>query len=59
MHLHSLRATCVSLLAHRGMAITDIAAWIGDSVKTTQKYYLRTSSKHKYETGMAMADILF
>lgn len=59
LHLHSLRATCVSLLAHRGMAITDIAAWIGDSVKTTQKYYLRTSSKHKYETGMAMADILF
>ena len=59
LHLHNLRATCVSLLAHRGMSITDIAAWIGDSVKTTQKYYLRTSSKHKYETGKAMAEILF
>ena len=59
LHLHSLRATCVSLLAHRGMSISDIAAWIGDSVRTTQKYYLRTSSKHKYQTGKAMAEILF
>lgn len=59
LHLHNLRATCVSLLAHKGMSLTDIAFWIGDSVETTQKYYLRTSSKHKYETGKAMTEILF
>lgn len=59
LHLHSLRATCVSLLAHKGKSLTDIAQWIGDSLETTERYYLRTSSKDKYETGHAMTEILF
>lgn len=59
LHLHSLRATCVSLLAHKGKSLTDIAQWIGDSLETTERYYLRTSSKNKYETGHAMTEILF
>lgn len=59
LHLHSLRATCVSLLAHKGKSLTDIAKWIGDSLETTERYYLRTSSKNKYETGHAMTEILF
>ena len=59
LHLHSLRATCVSLLAHKGKSLSDIAQWIGDSIETTERYYLRTSAKDKYETGQAMAEILF
>ena len=59
LHLHNLRASCVSILAHRGISISDVAQWIGDSVDTTTKYYLRTCSKNQLQTGQAMADILF
>lgn len=59
LHLHNLRATCVSILAHGGVSISDVAQWIGDSVDTTTKYYLRTCNKNQLQTGQAMADILF
>lgn len=59
LHLHNLRATCVSILAHRGVSISDVAQWIGDSVDTTTKYYLRTCNKNQLQTGQEMAEILF
>lgn len=59
LHLHNLRASCVSILAHKGISLSDIANWIGDSVDTTTKYYLRTCRNNQLETGKAMADILF
>ena len=59
LHLHNLRATCVSILAHRGVSISDVAQWIGDSVDTTTTYYLRTCNMNQLQTGQAMADILF
>ena len=59
LHLHNLRASCVSILAHRGISLSDIAMWIGDSVETTTKYYLRTCSENQLQTGLAMANVLF
>lgn len=59
LHLHNLRASCVSILAHRGISLSDIAMWIGDSVETTTKYYLRTCKQNQLQTGQAMASILF
>lgn len=59
LHLHNLRASCVSILAHKGISLSDIANWIGDSVDTTTQYYLRTCRNNQLETGKAMADILF
>ena len=59
LHLHNLRASCVSILAHRGISLSDIAMWIGDSVETTTKYYLRTCKENQLQTGQAMANVLF
>lgn len=59
LHLHNLRASCVSILAHKGVSLSDIALWIGDSVETTTKYYLRTCSENQLQTGLAMANVLF
>ena len=59
LHLHNLRASCVSILAHKGVSLSDIARWIGDSVDTTTKYYLRTCRNNQLATGQAMANILF
>ena len=59
LHLHNLRASCVSILAHRGISLSDIAMWIGDSVETTTKYYLRTCAHNQLQTGQAMANVLF
>lgn len=59
LHLHNLRASCVSILAHKGISLSDIAMWIGDSVETTTKYYLRTCAQNQLQTGQAMANVLF
>ena len=46
--LHSLRASCVSILIHSGTDIKDVQAWVGHKdVQTTLNIYARTTKNSK------------
>lgn len=58
--LHSLRASCVSILVHNGVDIKDIQTWVGHSdISTTMNIYARTNEKQKTNTANSMAELLF
>ena len=58
--LHSLRASCVSILVHNGVDIKDVQAWVGHSdIATTMNIYARTNEARKTATADSMAGTLF
>ena len=58
--LHSLRASCVSILIHSGTDIKDVQAWVGHKdVQTTLNIYARTNEKQQNKVANTMADTLF
>ncbi len=58
--LHSLRASCVSILIHDGSDIKDVQAWVGHKdVQTTLNIYARTNEKQKNKVANRMANTLF
>lgn len=58
--LHSLRASCVSILIHDGVDIKDVQAWVGHKdVQTTLNIYARTNEKQQNKTADRMASKLF
>ena len=60
LHLHDLRVSCVSILINKGINIKDVQKWVGHTdIHTTMNIYARTTRKRQYETGQAMASVLF
>ncbi len=60
LHLHDLRASCVSILVNRGVNFKDVQKWVGhEDIRTTMDIYARTTRKRQYETGQEMAKALF
>lgn len=58
--LHSLRASCVSILIHSGTDIRDVQTWVGHrDVQTTLNIYARTNEKQQNKVANKMADTLF
>ena len=58
--LHSLRASCVSILIHGGTDIKDVQAWVGHKdVQTTLNIYARTNEKQQNKVADRMANTLF
>ncbi len=58
--LHSLRASCVSILIHDGTDIKDVQAWVGHKdVQTTLNIYARTNEKQQNKVASRMANTLF
>lgn len=58
--LHSLRASCVSILIHSGIDIKDVQTWVGHKdVQTTLNIYARTNEKQQNKVAVKMADTLF
>lgn len=58
--LHSLRASCVSILIHSGTDIKDVQVWVGHKdVQTTLNIYARTNEKQQNKVANRMADTLF
>lgn len=58
--LHSLRASCVSILVHNGMDIKDIQEWVGHKdIQTTLNLYARTNEKRKTKVDKKMSEIVF
>lgn len=58
--LHSLRKSCVSILANNNTPIKFAQEWVGHSdIKTTAKYYWKTDAeKNKEATAKALTDSL-
>lgn len=60
LHLHDLRVSCVSILVNKGINMKDVQKWVGHSnIQTIMNIYARTTRKRQYETGQAMASVLF
>lgn len=58
--LHSLRASCVSILAHQGVDIKDIQDWVGHSdIATTMNVYARVNEDEKKKVAQTMSSALF
>ncbi|MBR1627980.1 MAG: tyrosine-type recombinase/integrase [Lachnospiraceae bacterium] len=58
--LHSLRASCVSILIHQGVDIKDVQAWVGHrDIQTTLNVYARTNEARKEKTADLMSDVIF
>ena len=58
--LHSLRASCVSILVHEGIDIKDIQEWIGHrDIYTTLSIYARTNEKQKRKVDEKMLKTFF
>ena len=58
--LHSLRASCVSILIHSGIDIKDVQEWVGHKdIHTTLNIYARTNEKRKTKVDKKMMGILF
>lgn len=57
--LHSLRASCVSILIHMGVDIKDVQKWVGHSgIQTTLNIYAQTNQKQQDKTMNHMVDAL-
>ena len=60
LHLHDLRASCVSILVNRGITPKDVQKWVGhEDIRTTMDIYARTTPKRQYETAQEMAKAMF
>ena len=58
--LHSLRASCVSILVHGGADIKDIQKWVGHAdIKTTLQIYARTNKKQQWGVANRMDGFIF
>ena len=58
--LHSLRASCVSILIHSGVDIKDVQDWVGHrDIQTTMNIYARTNEKQKKEADKKMFATFF
>lgn len=58
--LHSLRASCVSILVHEGIDIKDIQTWVGHKdIQTTLNIYARTNQKQQTKVMKCMSNTLF
>ncbi len=58
--LHSLRASCVSILIHSGVDIKDVQEWVGHrDIQTTMNIYARTNEKQKKEAEAKMFQTFF
>ena len=58
--LHSLRASCVSILIHEGVDIKDVQAWVGHrDVQTTLNIYARTNEARKEKTADLLSTAMF
>ncbi len=58
--LHSLRASCVSILIHAGTDIKDVQAWVGHKdVQTTLNIYARTNEKQQTKVMNLLSDTVF
>ena len=58
--LHSLRASCVSILIHSGVDIKDVQEWVGHrDIQTTMNVYARTNEKQKKEADTKMLKTFF
>ena len=58
--LHSLRASCVSILIHEGIDIKDVQEWVGHKdIQTTLNIYARTNEKRKTKVGQKMIETMF
>ena len=58
--LHSLRASCVSILIHEGIDIKDVQEWVGHKdIQTTLNIYARTNEKRKTKVGQKMIKTMF
>lgn len=58
--LHSLRASCVSILIHSGVDVKDVQEWVGHrDIQTTMNIYARTNEKQKQEAEAKMLKTFF
>ena len=58
--LHSLRASCISILVHKGVDIKDIQTWVGHrDIQTTMNIYASTTEKNQAVVANTMATALF
>jgi integrase len=58
--LHSLRASCVSILIHGGTDIKDVQEWVGHKdIQTTLNIYARTNEKQKNKVNQKMLSTMF
>lgn len=58
--LHSLRASCVSIMVHSGVDIKDIQKWVGHAdIKTTLQIYARTNKKQQWGVANQMDGLIF
>ena len=54
--IHDLRRTCAVWQAEKGVPITKIAEWLGDSVAVTERHYARFSPDYLNEGADALSD---
>ena len=56
--LHSLRASCVSILVHSGMDIKDVQMWVGHKdIQTTLNVYAMTNDRqHQQRNTVFVSD---
>ena len=58
--LHSLRASCISILVHEGVDIKDIQTWVGHrDVQTTLNIYASTTDKEQAAVARSMSETIF
>ena len=58
--LHSLRASCVSILVHSGVDIKDIQTWVGHrDIHTTMNIYASTTQRKQAVVAAKMSDTIF
>ena len=58
--LHSLRASCISILVQKGVDIKDIQTWVGHrDIQTTMNIYASTTEKNQAVVANTMATALF
>lgn len=57
--LHSLRASCVSVLIHDGVDVKDVQKWVGHKdVQTTLNIYARTNEAQQKRVAGLMSGLL-
>lgn len=57
--LHSLRASCVSILIHEGIDIKDIQDWVGHKdIQTTLNIYAQVNENEKEKVNQKMSKLL-
>lgn len=60
LHLHDLRASCVSILIHSGRDVKEVQNYVGHSdAQTTLNIYARSNERQQTEVVNAMTGILF